>query len=401
MRYDVIVAGAGPAGSTAAREAASQGLSVLLLDRAQFPRDKPCGGGVNMRAANLLPFSVEPVAERVIRGLRVSVKQGESYTRRSSDPLTYMTQRKRLDAFLLEQALRAGATLRERASVTQVELFDDHVAVRAGSTWVAGETLVVADGANGRTAEMAGLDTRRELAIAFEGNVTVEGEYPPEWVDVFGVEVGTCPAGYGWLFPKGDHVNIGVGGHWSMGPSLRPRLDSLTRYYGFEPSAMWGVRGHPLPVRRPGGTVQAGRVVVVGDAAGMVDVLSGEGIYSAIWSGRSAAEHIARFLQGFSPDLSGYGVAVDRELGQDLEVSRQLHQIFHISPPLSALLVRRSSRMWRLVCGLLTGDVTYSSLRQRGAALTSAIDLLSATGRLTARRRLGRQPRQLGSVAGT
>src|SRR5437899_13029441 len=104
MRYDVIVAGAGPAGSTAARECAAMGRSVVIVDRAEFPRDKPCGGGVNMRAAHLLPSTIEPVVERVIHGLRVSVKQGPSYTRRSETPLTYMTQRRNFDAFLLERA---------------------------------------------------------------------------------------------------------------------------------------------------------------------------------------------------------------------------------------------------------------------------------------------------------
>lgn len=387
MRYDVIVAGAGPAGSTAARECAAAGLSVLIVDRAEFPRDKPCGGGVNMRAAHLLPFSVEPVAERVIHGLRVSVKQGPSYTRRSAEPLTYMTQRRRLDAFLLERAIEAGAELRERAAVKDVEHHDEYVVVKAGQSRFEGRTLVAADGANGRTASLAGIETRRQVAIAFEGNITIEGPYPPEWEDVFGVEVGTCPSGYGWLFPKGDHVNIGIGGHWSMGPTLRERLDSLTRYYRFDPAGLWGVRGHPLPVRR-GGPVQRGRVLVAGDAAGLVDVLSGEGIYSAVSSARTASHSIVEFLSGRTDDLSGYQVAIDAGLTADLGVSAQLHQIFHISPVLAAVLVQRSSRMWRLVCGLLTGDITYSSLKDRGAGLSAAIDLLSAAGRWKARRSL-------------
>jgi hypothetical protein len=78
---------------------------------------------------------------------------------------------------------------------------------------------------------------------------------------------------------------------------------------------------------------------------------------------------------------------MDAGLVTDLGVSAQLHQIFHISPVLAAVLVQRSSRMWRLVCGLLTGDITYSSLKHRGVALSTAIGLLSAAGRLKANRR--------------
>src|SRR5579872_4717814 len=121
MVYDVIIVGAGPAGSTTARECAERGLSVLLLDRAEFPRDKPCGGGVNVRTARLLPFDLSPVAERVIYGLRVSVHRSNSFEREAQEPLSYLTQRRRFDAFLAEKAVGAGAVLRERLGVRAVD----------------------------------------------------------------------------------------------------------------------------------------------------------------------------------------------------------------------------------------------------------------------------------------
>src|SRR5215212_8565082 len=93
MRYDVIVVGAGPGGGTAARECAERGLSTLLLDKASFPRDKPCGGGVNIRAARLLPFDLAPVTERVIYGARFSLRQRPAFDRFSPEPLTCLTQR--------------------------------------------------------------------------------------------------------------------------------------------------------------------------------------------------------------------------------------------------------------------------------------------------------------------
>src|SRR5947209_8253767 len=232
--YDVIVAGAGPAGSTAARECASAGLSTLLLDRAVFPRDKPCGGGVNLRAARLLPFDLAPVAERPISGMRISICQGRSYLRYAPEPISYVTQRRLLDLYLAERAESAGAVFRQRAEVRGVEHSRANVVVRAGSEVFAGKTLVVADGANGPTAKLAGLQIDRSKEIALEGNITPEDSYPEDWRDVYGIDVGAVPGGYGWLFPKGDHVNIGVGGLASIGPSLRTRLDRLTRYYGFD-----------------------------------------------------------------------------------------------------------------------------------------------------------------------
>ncbi|MFA7297842.1 MAG: FAD-dependent oxidoreductase, partial [Dehalococcoidia bacterium] len=120
MHYDAIVVGAGPAGSTAAREIASRGHSVLLLDRAKFPRDKPCGGGVTVRCANLLPFDLSPVVEHVVTGAVMGGPRGRQVTRDAGRTLSYMTQRRRLDAFLVEHAQRAGAEFRDGHPVRSV-----------------------------------------------------------------------------------------------------------------------------------------------------------------------------------------------------------------------------------------------------------------------------------------
>src|ERR671915_1284510 len=107
-RYDAIVVGAGPAGSTAAYFLAKEGASVLVVDRAKFPRDKPCGGGLTGRAVRALPFSVEPVVEHVVTLAELGLGYGKRVERGSGAPLVYMTQRKLLDAYLLEQAAAAG-----------------------------------------------------------------------------------------------------------------------------------------------------------------------------------------------------------------------------------------------------------------------------------------------------
>src|SRR3989304_6772450 len=114
MRSDGSVGGAGPAGSTTARECAERGLSVLLLEKAAFPRDKPCGGGVSVRAARLLPFDLSPVVERTAYGVRFSLRQSRGFVCSSSEPLTFITQRAALDTLLADQAVRAGAILRQR-----------------------------------------------------------------------------------------------------------------------------------------------------------------------------------------------------------------------------------------------------------------------------------------------
>src|SRR3990170_1495031 len=125
MTDDAIVVGAGPAGSTAARLLAPEGATVLLLDRSRFPRDKPCGGGVTLRAVAAQDLDLTPVVERTVYGARFSLRLGPSFDRRFREPLTYMTQRSRLDAFLAQAAAQAGADFHDGEPVREVEISTD------------------------------------------------------------------------------------------------------------------------------------------------------------------------------------------------------------------------------------------------------------------------------------
>ena len=377
MRYDVIVVGAGPAGSTAARESAALGLSVLLLDKSEFPRDKPCGGAVTPRAAGLLPFGITPVVERVIYSIRVTEHQSRGITRSHPQALTYMTQRSRLDNFLADAAASRGATFRQRERVRQVERRPSHLVVRTSEATLEARTLVVADGANGQTARIAGVPVMPQYGIAMEGNVTPPGGVPAEWEDAIGIDVGDPPGGYGWIFPKGDHLNIGLGGWHHIAPTLRERLDHLVSFYGYDPAMLWGVRGYHLPVRLRGSPVVDGNVILVGDAAGMIDPLTGEGIYTAFLSGRIAAEQLAVYLEGKAPDLGGYRREVERRLLPELRVSRQFHDLFHLWPGLFVGIEQRTSKLWRGIVHILQGDRTYLSVIRKLGPVWPVMEFVS------------------------
>jgi geranylgeranyl reductase family protein len=380
MRYDVIVAGAGPAGSTVARECAAVGLRVLLLDKAAFPRDKPCGGGVNIRSAQLMDLDLSPLVERTASAVRFSFR-GAVETRTTGVPLTLLTQRRRLDAFLVERAVAAGATLHERAPVRAVERTSDRVEVRAGSEAFVGGVLVVADGAHGRTASLVGLAGRRWLGVALEGNLSPPGGVPSFWADALGIDFGGVPGGYGWLFPKGDHVNLGVYGWRPAGPTLRAHLANLTRFYGFDPADLWGLRGHHLPVRAPGSPLAAGNALLVGDAAGLLDPLTGEGIYAAIWSGRAAAAHVAQYLDGKAPNLHGYAETVERELAPDLEIARRVRDVVYVAPSAAFAMLPRAAVSWRLLCRLIRGETSYVQFERRLGPLHVALSAIAALAR--------------------
>jgi geranylgeranyl reductase family protein len=305
-RFDAVVIGAGPAGSTAAYRLAHAGASVLLVDRARFPRDKPCGGGLTDRAVDQIPVDVTPVVEDTVSTFELGLAYRQRFERRSEKPLLLMTQRRRLDAYLADRAAEAGASFRPSAKVTAVSadgrLNVDGVAVRA-------DALIGADGVNGVTARAVGLDGDHDHAVALEGNVSYEALEQARFRGRVLVELGTVPGGYAWAFPKGDHVNVGVGGWLREGPRLRAHLSRVCREYGIPEERLEGTRGFRLPMRRAGAPAATGCTLLVGDAAGLVDPLSGDGMYEAFLSARLAAEAV------LEERLETYAPALARALG--------------------------------------------------------------------------------------
>ncbi len=394
--YDAIIVGAGPAGSTAARALAQRGASVLLLDRARFPRDKPCGGGVTIRASLCQEMDLAPVVERTITGARFSLRLGHSFRRHHERPLTYMTQRCRLDAHLAEGAAEAGAAFHDGEPVREVDISSDSgsgsgpipkVVVRTAGDSYTARVLIGADGANGVVGRATGLRPDVEEAVALEGNVPYPNGVPDGWRDVVALDLGGLAGGYGWVFPKGDHLNVGVGAWKYAGFTLRPKLAALSRRYGFDPGEVQSLRGHHLPVRVPGSAIASGPVALAGDAAGLVDPLSGEGIHMAFMSGRLAAESALDYLAGKTRDLSSYQRAVDQSLQPELTASRKLQELFHFAPPPYVALMRRSDRFWRFFCHLIRGELTYLDFLRMIGPLRLAVDAFAS---MAQRRRMSR-----------
>jgi geranylgeranyl reductase family protein len=286
-RFDALVVGAGPAGSMTAYHLASAGASVLLVDKAKFPRDKPCGGGVTIRAAKELPFSIDPVVEDVVDTFELRFRYGWSFARGGRGTLCLLTQRRRLDEFLAQQAAEAGAEFRQEARVE----FRDAVPHVDGIR-VEGDVIVAGDGVNGATPRAFGLAREYGHGVALEGNVPCSRIDCVRYGGRLVLELGTVPGGYGWVFPKGDHVNIGVGGWESEGPRLREHLRRLCDAHGANADELEDLRGYRLPYRRAESQLAKDNVLLVGDAAGLVDPLSGDGIYEAFVSARLAADAI-------------------------------------------------------------------------------------------------------------
>ena len=386
-----MVVGAGPAGSTAAREIAERGREVLLLDRARFPRDKPCGGAVSVRSAARLPFDLSPVIEQVVTGAHLRLGDGRTVARDFDGTLSYLTQRSRLDHFLVERAQEAGVRFRDGQTVRGVTRRPDgSYEVTVGDERHRARALVGADGANGMVASSLGFERPLESAVALEANLPCPDGVPAWLEGHVALQFGRLAGGYGWLFPKGDHLNVGVGG-WAavVGTQLRPSLERLCRSYELDPAALVALRGHHLPMLRPGAQLAAGGAALVGDAAGLVDPLSGEGIYQAIASGIAVAPAIDDYLGGATEGLAGYQRTVERELLPEIVASRALMEIFHAWPAPFVALMQRSRRFWHSMCGVLRGEQSLDRLVQSTGPLSPTLQPLASLGRRISTRRHG------------
>jgi flavin-dependent dehydrogenase len=388
--YDVLIVGAGPAGCAAAYDLSRAGRRVLLLDRRTFPRHKACACGLTRKTLKALRYSVEPVVERMCHevvlqeagpqfagGGRVADKSLEVRLR-TRRMICAMAVRERFDAFCLEKTVDAGAELRKisgvlavRECATRVEL---EVALSDGTTATTrAPVLIGADGSNGQMRRIAALLEARRASKPDEDRIEVraaELTADPEWyAHGFALEAtvpfhalpaelpaGDAPhdlifdfapiaGGYGWLFPKGDHINIGVGGFVPLGSGGEAMAyESVTRELlaGYTRDKL-GVELERVPQAHVSGQhlglgghayAPRGRVLLAGDAAGLVDPLTGEGIHSAVVSGQAAA---AAILARLERDAQCAGVAQEyatrlRELQAMLAFSHDAAQSFYREP---------------------------------------------------------------------
>ena len=225
---------------------------MLLADRARFPRDKPCGGGLTGRALKQAPCDVHPVVEHAVDTFELRLRFGRSFRRSSETPLILMTQRRHLDAYLAEQAAAAGAEFRDGVRVDAIELEGTGIQATVG-----GGSSPRRRARRSRRRQRRRRPGRRPRpgivrGVALEGNVSWDALDRKRYAGTAVVELGQPDGGYGWVFPKGDHANLGVGGWEEEGPRLRDHLARLAQAHGVSVDALTDVRGHRLPMRRLG-----------------------------------------------------------------------------------------------------------------------------------------------------
>jgi geranylgeranyl reductase family protein len=365
--YQVAIIGAGPAGATLACELLQEGLETVLIDKAVFPRVKVCGGGLTIKALKLLPPELAGVLENEIRRVKLSFGLNQAFTKSSSQTLLYTVARQRLDAALVERVRDAGGEFREGERLERIAAGPgDACTLTTSKGSLKAQVVVGADGARSRVAAAIGLQPADffHLGLQVEVPHRLICQNGFDYTRTIFLDMGSIPDGYAWGFPQGDLLVLGVGGLVNRGMQLKEYCARLLAHFGLEAHAV-PLSAHLIPHRVRSNPIVRDRVLLVGDAAGLTDFWTGEGIGFALESAHLAARQILRFFRGDAKALNAYQAGVDQNIAPELAASYQFSKLFDYFGPLAFKCLKRYDYPWEVFCRIMRGDRSLLELKKR------------------------------------
>ena len=363
--FDCIIVGAGPAGSSAGYHLAKQGHSVLVLDKAEFPRTKSCGGGVSPAVAQWFDFDFAPVVQNRVSQVKYTFKMGDPAEVQLKDvtPM-WMVQREQFDNFLIEQATGKGAEFKSGVEVTGASLQGDTWQVETNAGTFEAKYLIAADGANSNIAKLLGMGDSSTVAAA---SLQVSGEVSDRRKTMAFFDFGSLKNGFMWCFPKADGYSFSaayVRNPKGKPDELKKQLTKYAEQFGLDAS-QGEYREHPLNLWEKDRTLHGDRALLVGEAAGIVDPLIGEGIRPAMYTGVKAAEAVNSALAGEANALANYTETINTEWGGNLAKADFLANIFYKAPKIAYKVGVKRPTAGKLMGKILCGELSYSQVADR------------------------------------
>jgi len=364
-QWDVVIVGGGPGGSMSGYHLAKSGLKVAIVELGKFPRAKACGGGIQVRACKSIPFEWNSVVKSTLTSAQFTFRFGDRFRKASRDPIVHCVLRPDFDHYLLRMAEQAGAKVFEGVRTQSVETDDAGVTLTTTTGVMRARYVVGADGANSIVSKV--LNERAnffwQVAIYME---LAAGKLLDKHVqsDALRIDLGSLPAGYAWIFPKDDKINIGAGCPTILGKHLRQYFHHFLKNDGLlgdlDPSKMTAA-GHQLPTLTSKTVVAGKNLFLVGDAAGLVEPLTGEGISYACHSAEVVAKSLVQYFD--QPEaIKDYRAAIHREIGFELLWARRLMSMSVSVPRIFYWLIQHQESLWKVFCDVLRGNKTFQEL---------------------------------------
>ena len=360
--FDVAVIGAGPAGGSAALALARNGFDVVLLEKAALPRYKTCGGGVLHRAFKLLPPGAEAVVERSFNSVALNFLGTEmNFVTTREQPIVHMTMRADLDSLLARAAVQAGVQLVESCLVRQVNVQSDFVELISDREKFRAKFVIAADGVHSATAKAAGWSELPALAPALEYEIYLAAEDFARFSQMPRFDFNAIDGGYAWVFPKRTHLSVGILSTHRKCADLQTRLAEYLQLLGMTHIQKTEKHGWLIPLAPRREPLARGRVLLVGDAAGLVDPVMAEGISYAIQSGQLAAAALSECRLDVANVSHCYQSLLEKHILRELRAGRFLAKFLYHHPRIRDGAFRLGGqRLCEFVTDVVMGGRSYS-----------------------------------------
>ena len=370
--WDVAIVGAGPAGLAAASAAAATGARTVVLERAEHPRYKTCGGGLIGASLAAVDGQIALPARDHIRSATFTLRGGREFTREDSEPFLAMVLREEFDDALLRRAVARGAVLRQRAPVRAIVQTAGIASARlADGSAVTAKVIIGADGSSGVSARHVG--ARFALVdLGLELEIAVPAPVARQWAGRVLLDWGELPGSYGWVFPKGGRLTVGVIAARGNGDATRAYLREFTDSLKLGSLEVLRDSGHLTRCRAEDSSLRDGRVIVAGDAAGLLEPWTREGISFALRSGALAGEFAAKAAvsdtrNDAESSLEEYVAAVNRVLVPEMRAGRMLLSAFSRHPGTFHTGLA-TPKGWRAFIKMCRSEESFAGLVRRPSA---------------------------------
>jgi len=365
--WDVAVIGAGPAGAMAALEAASHGKRVVILERFRIPRYKTCAGGLIGASMNALPAGFTPPVRAVAKSFTFSLRGWPGSSKTSEVPLVNLVRRDEFDASLVDTAVAAGATFYDNTTVTNLTAEDDVMRVTTRNRGdVRARIVVGADGSAGRSAAYVGV-ALDHVDLGLEVELVTPSGQSGDWADRILIDWGTIPGAYAWVFPKGDTLSAGVIAERGNPDLTRSYLRDFLARLGLDQQETVVSSGHLTRCRTPDSPLYRDRVLVAGDAAGLLEPWTREGISFALRSGTMAGRAAAQAAAAASAAevtaaMSAYAGEISATLAREINGGRMFMRAFTRHPRIFYLAISRLPGAWGFVVHAISGETNFADI---------------------------------------